>query len=69
MDGEEQLLRDEHVDLTQPVRLARRKTPSCSRCQRRIVGPRLVVGGLWTCAACVYEQEHPAKREGRGAPH
>lgn len=44
----------------------RRRAPLCARCGRRIVGPRLVVGGLWTCAACVYEQEHPAKRGPEG---
>ena len=31
--------------------------PRCSRCRRRITGPRLVVGGLWVCSSCMYEME------------
>jgi excisionase family DNA binding protein len=51
------------LELVTRYRRARPRTPTCHRCRRRISGPRLVVGGLWTCAACVYEQEHPARAE------
>jgi excisionase family DNA binding protein len=40
----------------------RRTTPTCSRCRRRIAGPRLVVAGAWVCSACVYELEHGGDR-------
>ena len=35
----------------------RPSAPTCSRCRRRIVGPRLVVAEAWMCAKCVYELE------------
>jgi len=37
--------------------------PTCSRCHRRIVGPRLVVNGAWMCSECMYELEQAAGRD------
>jgi excisionase family DNA binding protein len=35
----------------------RRRSAKCSRCMKRIVGPRLVVRGLFMCSSCMYELE------------
>jgi ribosomal protein L37AE/L43A len=68
MNGrDEKLSQDDALGLAKHRLPARRKTPRCSRCQRRIVGPRLVVGGLWMCNGCAYELERAADA-GAGAP-
>jgi excisionase family DNA binding protein len=42
----------------------RPRVPKCSRCQRRIVGPRLVVEERWMCTKCMYELERAAAKGG-----